>query len=204
MLVPYRLPAIHPSAVYAPAFQHLDRARYVDPILAVDRPLESYAGPIRDIVRALNAEIPVGRIESLDGWARESIAAPRFRAGLLSAFGALALLLALLGVYGVMSYSVTQRRREMAVRIALGAEPRDIIRMLTGEGLQFVVAGQLLGLTAAYFVTRLMDGLLFGVRAMDVTVLVVMSVGLASVVLVTSYLPARRAGLVRPVEVLKE
>lgn len=192
------------SAAYAPAFQHLDRVRGVEPILAVDRPAESYAGPIRDIVRSIDADIPVGRIESLEGWARESIAAPRFRAGLLSAFGALALLLALLGVYGVMSYSVTQRRREMAVRIALGAERRDILRMLTGEGLRFVVAGQLLGLGAAYFVTRLMDGLLFGVDAMDAAVFAGTSAGLAVVVLVTSYVPARRAGLVAPVEVLKE
>jgi putative ABC transport system permease protein len=166
--------------------------------------VETYAGPIRDIVRSIDADIPVGRIESMEGWARESIAAPRFRAGLLSAFGALALLLALLGVYGVMSYSVTQRRREMAVRIALGAERRDILRMLTGEGLRFVVMGQVLGLVAAYFVTRLMDGLLFGVAAMDAAVFVVTSVGLASVVLVTSCVPARRAGLVEPVEVLKE
>ena len=192
------------SAAYAPAFQHLDRIRGVSPILRVGGPVEAYANPIRDIVHAIDADIPVGRIETIEGWARESISAPRFRAGLLTAFGGLALLLALLGVYGVMSYSVTQRRKEMAVRIALGAQRRDIMGMLTGEGLRFVIAGQVLGLGAALALTRLVEGMLFGVSTRDVGVFSIVSVTLASVVMLTSYIPARRAGQVRPVEVLKE
>jgi predicted permease len=191
-------------AVYAPIFQHLDRIRGMDLVMSVTGPLENYAGPLRGIIRTIDPEIPVGRVETMEGWAKESIAAPRFRAGLLTAFGGLALLLALLGVYGVMSYSVTQRRREMAVRIALGAQRRDVLRLLTGEGLRYVVAGQLLGLGGALALTRLVEGLLFGVSSRDVTVFMLASAVLAGVVMLTSYIPARRAGRVKPVEVLKE
>ena len=192
------------SAAYAPIFQHLDRIRSMDLVIAVTGPVESYAGPLREIVRAIDPEIPVGRIETMEGWVRESTSGPRFRAGLLSAFGGLAVLLALLGVYGAMSYSVTQRRREMAVRVALGASRGDILRMLTGEGVRFVLAGQILGLGAALALTRLLEGLLFGVSATDPRVFSFVSVALAAVVLLTSYIPARRAGTVQPVEVLKE
>ncbi|MFB3113133.1 MAG: ADOP family duplicated permease [Gemmatimonadales bacterium] len=192
------------SAAYAPVFQHLDCIRPVDLVMSVTGPLENYAGLLRDIIRTIDPEIPVGRVETMEGWAKESIAAPRFRAGLLTAFGGLALLLALLGVYGVMSYSVTQRRREMAVRLALGAQRRDIMGLLTGEGLRFVIAGQVLGVVGALALTRLVEGLLFGVSSRDLTVFALASVALASIVMLASYIPARRAGRVQPVEVLKE
>ena len=175
----------------------------MDLVLAVSDPTEGYGSSLRELLGMIDSSVPIGRIETMDGWVRESIATPRFRAGLLAAFGALALLLALLGVYGVMSYSVSQRRREVAVRLALGADRRDIIRMMTGEGVRFVVVGQIVGFIAAVGLTRLVDGMLFGVSATDARVFWGASLLLALVVLLTCYIPARRAGRIEPQEVLR-
>ena len=191
------------AAVYAPIFQHLDRVRSMHLVIAVTGPVNAYPGPLLDIVRGIDPDIPPGRVETMEGWVKESISEPRFRAGLLSAFGGIALLLSLLGVYGVLSYSVTQRRREVSVRLALGAQRRDILRLLTGEGLRFVLIGQVVGLAAAFGLTRLVEGLLFGVSATDARVFWGASLLLALVVLLTCYIPARRAGRVEPQEVLR-
>lgn len=172
-------------------------------ILAVSGPTQGYGASLRGIISALDPDVPIGRVETMHGWVRESMSAPRFRAGLLTAFGALALLLALLGVYGVMSYSVSQRRREVAVRLALGAHRRDILRMMTLEGVRFIVVGQIVGVGAAVALTRLVEGLLFGVSATDARVFGGVSLLLAAVVLLTCYISARRAGRVQPQEVLR-
>jgi putative ABC transport system permease protein len=198
-----RLDAEPRSVAYAPIFQHRDRVRGMDLVVAVAGSAEGYASMLRDLIGAVDPTIPVGRIETMDAWVHESISTPRFRAGLLTAFGALALLLALLGVYGVMSYSVSQRRQEVAVRLALGAERRDILRMMTGEGIRFVIVGQVVGVAAAIGLTRLMEGMLFGVSPTDVRVYLSVSLLLATVVLLTCYIPARRAGRVQPQEVLR-
>jgi putative ABC transport system permease protein len=191
------------AAAYAPRLQHLDRARGMDLIIALDGASAAITPAIRNIVEELDPELPLGRIETIEGWIDESTSAPRFRAGLLSVFGGIAVALALLGMYGVMSYSVSQRHREVAVRSALGATSPAIVRMLTIEGLAFVIGGQLIGTLGALALSRLVEGLLFGVSATDVVVYATVSPLLAAVVLLTAWIPARRAGRVEPTAVLR-
>jgi hypothetical protein len=190
-------------AVYTPAAQHPWRARSMDVIVAVDSDLATFGSALRRVISSLDPELPMGRIDTIERWVYESATAPRFRARLLAGFGGLAVLLVVLGMYGVMAYAVAQRRREMALRVALGAQRTDILRMVTGEGLRFVIFGQLVGVAIALAFTRLLEGLLFGVAATDAAVYWTVSPLLAIVVLLTCYIPARRAGRVDPVEVLR-
>ena len=190
-------------AVYTPAAQHPRRARSMDVIVAVDGDPGTFGAAFRRVIYALDPELPVGRIDTMERVVYESATAPRFRARLLAGFGGLAVLLVVLGMYGVMAYAVSQRRREMALRVALGAQRNDILRMVTGEGLRFVIFGQILGVAIALAFTRLLEGLLFGVAATDGVVFWTVSPLLAIVVLLTCYIPARRAGSVDPVEVLR-
>ena len=190
-------------AVYTPAEQHPGRARSMDLVVAVDGEAAAFVAAVRQIISALDPELPAGRIETMERWVYESASAPRFRARLLTGLGGLAVLLVLLGMYGVMAYSVSQRRREMALRAVLGARRTDIIRMVTGEGLRFVILGQILGVALALAFTRLLEGLLFGVEATDPVVFWTVSPMLATVVLLTCYIPARRAGRVDPLEALR-
>jgi putative ABC transport system permease protein len=130
----------------------------------------------------------------------------RFPMILLGAFAVLALLLASVGIYGVISYSVTQRVHEIAIRIALGAEKRDVFRMVVGQGLRLALAGLAIGAAAALILTRSLSSfshLLYGVRASDPLTFVTISVVLTAVAVLACYLPARRATHVDPLVALK-
>ena len=190
-------------AVYVPYLQHLTRAGRLALVLATSGGPETLVNPVRELIRGQDPNLPIGRIQTMSVWVRESLSAPRFRAGLLGGIGVLAVLLALLGVYGVMSYSVAQRKREMAIRIAVGARASDLLKMLLKEGGRFVIAGQVVGTIAALALTRLLEGLLFGIGTTDPFVYWTVSPAFAAVVLLTCYLPARRAGQVDPIETLK-
>jgi len=192
------------AAVYVPGDQHLDRARSMDLVVASDVPSHTLVPQVRAILRDLDPNLPIGHVETFRGLLHDSLDTPRFRAGLLSAFGLVALALALVGVFGVMSYSVSTRRREMAVRSALGAEGRDIVWVYLGQGLRYVVVGQVIGLAGAFAIGGLLKGFLYGAAAMDGQVVWAASSLLAAVVLITCYLPARRAGRVSPLEALKD
>jgi putative ABC transport system permease protein len=144
----------------------------------------------------------VANIQTLTQVVDESLAQPRLNTLLLGAFAALALLLAAIGIYGVLSYSVTQRTHKIGIRMALGAGGRGILWLMVGHGLFLTMMGVIAGLAASFGLTRLMAGLLFGVRATDPATFVVVSVVLIGVALLASYLPARRAVKIDPIVAL--
>ena len=132
-----------------------------------------------------------------------AVAQPRFAAAVLTAFSALALVLAATGLYGVLTYNLSQRRREMGIRVALGATRAGILRLVLREGLAITAAGLVLGIGAAWGVTRVMRSLLFGVTPTDPASFVIAPLALLAVALIACLLPARRASVVDPAEVLR-
>ena len=133
----------------------------------------------------------------------EATAASRFQTFLLAAFAAAAALLAAVGIYGVMSYAVSQRTREIGVRLAVGADPATIRRMVVGQGMTMAAAGAAVGLASALALTRLMTGLLYGVRPGDPATYIAVTLALLGVALAASYLPALRASRVDPMRALR-
>ena len=155
------------------------------------------------VIAAIDPLLPVSSVRPLDDVFAESIARPRLTAMAMSIFAAAALLLASLGVYGIVSYSVSQRSREFGIRVALGARPKQIIGMVVGQNLRVVAIGLGAGLVAAIPTTRLLQGLLFEVEPNDPVTFVAIGVMLATVAIVAAYLPARRGTQVDPVVTLK-
>jgi putative ABC transport system permease protein len=133
----------------------------------------------------------------------DSVSRLRFTTVLLATFACLALVLSVVGVYGVMAHSVSQRVREIGVRMAMGANRSDVLRMIVGEGLALAIAGVLVGLAGATLATRLMSKLLFGVNAADLTTFGAAALALVIASLAATYIPARRATRLDPVLVLK-
>jgi putative ABC transport system permease protein len=154
-------------------------------------------------VAAMDREIPAYAIRTLADLVEESTAQPRFRTMLLAAFAALALVLAVIGVYGVIAYAVSQRTQEIGVRMALGALRADVLRLVIADSLRPILIGVGAGLVAAFFLTRLIATLLFQVQPHDVATFVSVPLLLVSAALVATYIPARRAARVDPVRALR-
>jgi predicted permease len=161
------------------------------------------AGELQAIVTQLNGNVPVTQVETLHGWIAEAVAGPRSTASLFSIFAALALVLGAVGVYGVISYSVAQRTREIGIRMALGARRRQVLLLIVGQGAKLAAAGVAVGLLGALLLTRLMTSLLYGVGATDPLTYVLVAILLVFVALAASYIPARRAMRVDPVVALR-
>jgi putative ABC transport system permease protein len=154
-------------------------------------------------VAAMDQDIPVFAVKSMEEYLSASVAAPRFSTTLLAIFAAVALVLTVVGVYGVMSYSVAQRTNEIGIRLALGAQSRDVLLMIVKQGGLLIVLGLVIGLTGAFALTRLLASLLFGVTAKDPFTFAAVAVLLAIVALLACYVPALRATRVDPMEALR-
>jgi putative ABC transport system permease protein len=158
---------------------------------------------VRETVWEVDKDQPVSNVNTMEGVLSESIARQRFTTLLLGVFAGVALALAAVGIYGVMSYSMAQRTREIGIRMALGAQKRDVLRLAVGQGLRLVAIGVALGLAGAFALTRLMTSLLFGISATDPATLVIISLILVAVALLASYIPAHRAAKVDPLIALR-
>ena len=164
---------------------------------------ESLAAAARGAILAIDKDQPVADVRTMESWLAESVARARFGTLLLGAFACLALTLAAAGIYGVMSYSVAQRRNEIGIRMALGSQASDVLRLVLGKGLALVLAGVVLGLLGALALTRVMSSLLYGVSATDPLTFAAIALLLTSVSMIACYLPARRATRVDPLTALR-
>jgi putative ABC transport system permease protein len=157
----------------------------------------------RGVIRALDPQQPIGAVTTMENLLSVSVARARFSAFLLSVFSIVALVMAAVGIYGVMSYSVLQRTHEIGVRMALGAQPRDVLTLVVKRGIVLAVVGVGVGLAASFGLTRLLATLLFEVTATDRTTFAAVSLGLFGITLLACYLPARRATKVDPLKALR-
>jgi predicted permease len=164
----------------------------------------SLANAVRNAIWAVDKDQPVSDIESMEHIVAGAVARQRFSMLLLGLFAGLALVLAAVGIYGVMSYSVTQRRREIGIRMALGAQKHDVLAMTLRQGLRLTFLGLAIGMTGALLLTRLMSALLFGVSATDPITFGAITLILAAVAVLASYIPALRSMKVDPVIALRQ
>jgi putative ABC transport system permease protein len=160
-------------------------------------------GAVRDAVWSLDRDLPIPRIQTLAQVLSESVAQRRLNMLLLTLFAAVALILAAVGIYGVMSYAVTQRTNEIGIRVALGAQSRDVLKLVVGQGMKLTLIGVGTGMILTLALMRLLASLLFGVSATDPLTFSVIAVLLIAVALLACYLPARRAAQVDPMIALR-
>ncbi|HEX3253112.1 MAG TPA: FtsX-like permease family protein, partial [Pyrinomonadaceae bacterium] len=154
-------------------------------------------------IRSLEPNQPVSDVRTMNQVMSEWVARSRFNTLLLGLFAGLATLLSAVGIFGVMNYSVALRTREIGLRLAVGAQPRQVLLLILKQGFWLTMVGVLLGLAAAFALTRLLSGLLFGVAAVDVTTFATISLLLVIVSLLACYLPARRAMRIDPLRALR-
>jgi putative ABC transport system permease protein len=163
----------------------------------------SLAGSVRQVVNEVDKSVPVSEVKTMEHVVSESITQPRFNLFLLGLFGTVAMLLSAAGIYGVTAYTVTQRTHELGIRLALGAQVGDVLKMILGQGMAVIGVGLVLGLVAAFWLMRLLRSLLFGVGENDLLTFVAITFVLLIVALIACYIPARRATKVDPLEALR-
>ncbi len=191
-------------ALYTPYAQSgVAWKRWMNLVVRVEGDAAALAGAVKSRVWKVDGRIPVPEARTMIEVMGASVEARRFNMLLLGVFAAVAMLLAAVGIYGVMSYAVTQRTREIGVRIALGARPRDVIGMVVGRGMLLTSIGAVVGVGLSLAMTRLMSGMLFGVGAKDPLTFACVSLLLAGVALMACYVPARRATKVDPMVALR-
>jgi len=178
------------AAMYLPTYE----SPWMNAVIRTKGDPAFLATAVRKEVQAIDPDQPVAEEKTMEQWLETAVAAPRYRTALLALFAIVALVLASTGIYGVMSYSVTQRTHEIGVRMALGARRRDVLRLVVRQGMTLVVVGVGLGLLGAIALTRVMSTLLFGVTARDPLTFVAVAALLTLIAFVACYLPARRAG----------
>jgi putative ABC transport system permease protein len=192
------------TELYVPLRQAINfglRTGYV--VLRTKGDPEKMVGSARGVIRDIDSSLPVAAVRTMDQVLGSAQARPRFLTLLLTLFSSVALVLAAVGIYGVISYSVAQRTSEFGIRMAMGAGPRDVLRMVLGQGLLLGGIGVVIGAAGALALTRLIRGLLFGISSFDPLTFVVMAAMLTLVTLLACWIPARRATRVDPMVALR-
>jgi putative ABC transport system permease protein len=187
---------------YAP----LEQSPWVDGMYVIIRTAPTAAGVVgalRRVVREVAPSLPVTDVAVSTELIARSVRAPRFRALVLAVFGAVAVIVALVGVYGLIAYSVTTRRRELGIRVALGAAPRGLVGQVVGEGMRLALAGVAIGIALALGLTRVLQSLLFDVTPHDPATFALVGLVLAGITGLACYLPARRAAAADPLETMR-
>ena len=164
---------------------------------------QAFASAIEREVHRIDKDQPVSDVRTMQAWVSRSLAQSRFNSLVLGVFAGLALLLAAIGIYGVMSYAVSLRISEIGIRLALGADERKILRLIVGNGVTLAAAGLVSGIVLSLALTRTLTSLLFGTTPTDPLTFAVVVAALAAVAVLASYLPARRASRITPVEALR-
>jgi len=187
--------------LYRPIDQSPGRSVIVS--IRTDRDPLQIASAARQVVRAVDRDLLVNDVQTLEARVAESIARPRLSVWLLAGFAAVALVLAAIGIYGVMAYTVAQRTREIGVRMALGADPVSVKRLVVWQGMQPALIGVAVGMITAFAASRYIASMLYGVSALDPITFVLVPLFLATIALLATYLPARRATRVSPTVALQ-
>jgi putative ABC transport system permease protein len=190
------------GAVYFPQLRRIERAQSIVVRTQSADPL-SVADSVRREIRSMNPDQAISNLRTMEDHLAGSYAQPRFAMLLMAAFAAVAAVLAAVGIYGVVAYTVTQRTHEIGVRLALGAQRGDVLKMIVGQGMLVVVVGVVCGLFAAFLLTRAMAGLLYNVETTDLAIFAGVPLLLAAVALAANLLPARRAVRIEPVTALR-
>jgi putative ABC transport system permease protein len=197
------LPYTQPLSQNPTYVTYLNMAVRVAPSHNNPTSLSSLATNIRNQAQAIDQNEPVNQVVMMDERLSNSVAGRRFQMFLLGAFAAMALVIAIVGIYGVISYAVSQRTHEIGIRMALGAQASDVLRMVVWLGMRLTLIGVALGLAAALALTRVMKNLLFEVSATDPATFALIALLLVVVSLIASYIPARRATKVDPLQALR-
>jgi putative ABC transport system permease protein len=200
--VKYRGLPENPTAdpdIYLP---FIDRNQQFSLAVRASVPPSSLVAPLRAVIRAADPSIPIYDVSTMEGLIAGQTSQSRFTMWLMGVFAAVALTLSVIGIYGVMSYLVSQRTREIGIRLALGAGARDILRLVVGNGARLIAGGILIGLAASFALQRLVASLLYGVTAADAASAIAV-VLLAGVALAACYVPALRATRVDPLHALR-
>jgi putative ABC transport system permease protein len=191
----------------SPAFYYSITTRtnpLMDVVVRTDASPESLLPSIRKQIKALDPDLPMANVNTMEQWLTNSAAQPRLTSLLLSLFAGVALLIAAIGIYAVLAYSVSQRTREIGVRLALGATPRRVLELIVSEGMRVVLLGLVIGLAGGLALGRTVQSLVYGVGVRDPKIYVVVAATLTAVALAACFIPARRAAEIDPMAALRE
>ena len=189
------------AQIPAGAWEWIQRTLYVAVRTGGDPP--TLINPLRAAIAPIVPGVPLFDVRTMEQRIGAALQTARFNTLLLGIFASVALILAMIGVFGVINYSVAQRTHEIGIRMALGAQRRDVFRLIVGEGLALTLVGVGLGSAGAFALTRLITGLLYGVSPTDPTTFIAVAISLSAVALLACYIPARRATKVDPLVALR-
>jgi len=194
-------------ALYYPIAWHIGQYRpkvvVMDIVVRTEGSPEPLVPTLRQKVHELDSDVPMANIRTMEEWVSTSAAQPRLNARLLALFAAIALLIAAIGIYAVLAYSVTQRTREIGLRIALGAQPASVLRLVVGEGLKVGLTGIAIGLIGALMAGRALSSIVYGLSVRDPETFATVTVALTLITVAACFIPARRAAKVDPMVALR-